>query len=531
MAPSTRSSRRLRDDINAWRQQRAERRQHPGASNLASGSAPRVVILGAGMSGLCAAIQLRRSGISDITILERSDGVGGTWRDNHYPGSACDVPSHLYSFSFATNPSWSRKFARQDEILRYFERVADQFALLPLCRFGVEVVAATFDQSRSVWVLRCADGIEIEAEVFIAATGQLSRPFIPPIDGLDTFEGTTFHSARWDHDHTLSGTRVGVIGNGASAVQFVPHVAAEAASMTLFQRSANWILPKPDREFSEREIWAFRHLPGVERAYRFSIYARLESRFTLMRDKSPLRRLVNRKILPEYRKLANDRLPEAACVPDYPIGCKRILISDDYYPALLKKTTRTVVDPIDHIVADGIVTSTGEHFPLDTIIFGTGFQTTKFLTPISVTGLDGRDLHDEWAKGASAHLGMAVPGFPNCFILYGPNTNLGHNSIIFMTERQVEHIVRCVRELWRRGGHMEISPEVMTRSDMETQARAQRTVWVASCDSWYKNAEGRLTNNWPDRTTEYWRETVRSGPDDYDFAPGHVTSGQPARTP
>ncbi len=507
MAPS----RGIRSDFERWRA-----RRRLTAAPPPSGKAPRVAILGAGMSGICAAIKLREAGVRDITILERSDGVGGTWRDNHYPGSACDVPSHLYSFSFAPNPDWSRKFSPQSEILAYFERVAREYGLLPFCRFGVEVVRATFDEDRKVWRIELDGGEVVEADVFIAATGQLNRPYVPDIPGLDEFEGTWFHSARWDHDHSFEGEAVAVIGNGASAVQFVPHVARNAASLIQFQRSANWILPKPDREFRSWERFAFRHVPGVERFYRFTIWARFESRFSLMRRRSLFRKAFTALLVPQLEKLVRAGLPREAVIPDYPMGCKRVLISNDYWQALLRPTSKVVTTPIARVHPRAIETADGELHPVDTIVFGTGFQTTRFLTPIEVRGVGGCDLHEEWAKGASAHLGMAVPGFPNCFILYGPNTNLGHNSIIFMVERQVEYLVECVVELWRSGARsMDLRPEVMRESDREVQRLAEGTVWLASCDSWYKTDEGRLTNNWPDHTYEYWRATLRSGIEDY----------------
>lgn len=482
------------------------------------GPAPRVIILGAGMSGLCAAIRLRGIGVRDITILERSDGVGGTWRDNHYPGSGCDVPSHLYSYSFAPNLNWTRKFSPQHEILAYFERIADDYDLRPLCRFGVEVTEARFDETDNVWRIETAEHGEFVGDVFIAATGQLNRPFIPDLPGLDRFEGTVFHSARWDHDHDLTGERVGVVGTGASAIQFVPHVARQAAELTLFQRSPNWVAPKPDRAFTPRELLAFRRIPGLAKAYRFSIYARFEMRFNMMMQRSWMRPLLTKMFVKELSKLVSDRTPRAAVIPDYPLGCKRILISDDWYPAILAPTTTIELEPIAEVVPDGIVTTSGTHHRLDTIIFGTGFQTTKFLTPIAVTGPGGADLHETWAKGASAHLGMTVSGFPNLFILYGPNTNLGHNSIIFMTERQMDHVVRCVENLWRSGAdRIELRREVMAASDAEIQRRAARTVWVAGCDSWYKDEAGRLTNNWPAHTYEFWRRAVKDPTDDYEL--------------
>jgi len=483
-----------------------------------SGPAPRVIILGAGMSGLCAAIKLREVGIRDITILERSDGVGGTWRDNHYPGSACDVPSHLYSYSFARNPDWSRKYAPQAEILAYFERIADDYDLRPLCRFGVEVTEARFDGTNGVWRVTTAGSGEFTSEVFIAATGQLNRPFIPEIEGLDSFEGTMFHSARWKNDHDFTDERIGVVGAGASAIQFVPRVVAEAGPVTIFQRSPNWVMPKPDRKFRRWERWAFRNLPGVDLVYRFSIYVRLEATFNMMLKRSWMRRAITRLVVPELEKITSERIGRDAIIPTYPVGCKRILISNDWYPAILKPSTTIETDHIARIVADGIITESGAHHQLDTIIFGTGFQTTKFLTPITVTGLDGRDLHEAWIEGASAHLGISVSGFPNFFILYGPNTNLGHNSIIFMTEREVNHVVEVVSELWRAGASwVEVRPEVMAASDAATQRLATGTVWVATCDSWYKDDAGRLTNNWPAHTYRYWQKTAKDPSADYEL--------------
>ena len=483
-----------------------------------SGPAPRVIILGAGMSGMCAAIRLRQVGVRDVTILERSDGVGGTWRDNHYPGSACDVPSHLYSYSFAPNPDWSRKYSPQGEILAYFERVADDFDLRPCCRFGVEVTDARFDEADGVWRVATAGHGEFVGEIFIAATGQLNRPFIPEIPGLDTFEGSMFHSARWDDAHDFTGERVGVVGTGASAIQFVPVVVDQAGPVTLFQRSPNWVMPKPDRAFRSWERWMFRHVPGLERAYRFSIWARLEARFNMMMKRSWMRTVITRMAVPELEQLTSERLPREALIPDYPIGCKRILISNEWYPAILNPATTVETDPIAEVVPDGIVTVAGHHHRLDTIVFGTGFQTTKFLTPITVTGIGGRDLHEAWAAGASAHLGISVSGFPNLFILYGPNTNLGHNSIIFMTEREVDHVGDCVMNLWASGAAwIDVRPEVMAASDAEVQRLARNTVWVASCASWYKDDAGRLTNNWPAHTYRYWREAAKDPTGDYEL--------------
>lgn len=473
---------------------------------------PRVAILGAGAAGLCAAIELAEQGIDDVVIYERGDGVGGTWRANTYPGAACDVPSHLYSFSFFSKRDWSRKFAPQPEILQYFEDVADHFGLRPKLRLRCEVTDATFDDATGRWRLRVVDrsGPDEETrtevvDVLVCALGQLNRPFVPDIDGLDRFGGPVVHSAEWDHDVVLEGRRVGVVGNGASALQFIPPVARIAAHTTVFQRSANWIIPKPDRPFRRWERAAL-SVPAIQRLYRWRIYWRLEINFLLMRRSSRAGALLGRMLAKRLRTLATDDLPEAALVPDYPMGCKRILISNDYYSTLRRPDVSVELDPIARVESGAVVTASGHRHELDVLLLGTGFRTTEFLAPMRVTGRHGRDLNDEWAKGAHAHLGVAVSGFPNLFVLYGPNTNLGHNSIIFMIEAQSRYVARAVRHLrdadlrW-----IDVRGDVMDRYNTTIQRQADRTVWVADCHSWYKNEHGLVTNNWPDFTFNYWR--------------------------
>jgi len=477
---------------------------------VSGSTSPRVIVLGAGAAGLCVSIKLIEAGVTDVTILEKSDGVGGTWRANTYPGAACDVPSHLYSYSFAPKKDWTRKFAEQPEILDYFEGIADRYDLRRRIRFGCEATAARFDDEAGEWHVSSADGSTLVADVLISGLGQLNRPFTPAIDGLDTFvDGTdraVFHSARWDHEVPLAGRRIGVIGNGASAVQFVPPVAAEAGAVTIFQRSANWILPKPDREFSPAERRIFRTVPFAERLFRWNIYWRLEKNFFFMRRGSALGRLIERMVGKELRKIVSDDLPAEALIPDYPPGCKRILISNDYYTTLLRPDVDVELSHIDHVEPGVVVTEDGERHELDVLIFGTGFKSTEFLAPLQVTGRDGADLNEAWATGARAHLGVAVAGFPNFFMLYGPNTNLGHNSIIFMIEAQSRYITRAVREL-RDGGlaWLDVRGDVMDLYNTQLQREADGTVWVADCDSWYKNEHGVVTNNWPAFTVSYWK--------------------------
>ncbi|MEZ5239365.1 MAG: NAD(P)/FAD-dependent oxidoreductase [Microthrixaceae bacterium] len=359
----------------------------------------RVAIIGAGAGGLCMAAQLKLAGRSDFVVLERSEGVGGTWRDNTYPDAACDVPSHFYSFSFATNPDWSRKWAKQPEILAYFESLVERFDMAGHFRFGVEVTEAAWSDEDCTWTIRTTGGAEVVADVVVSALGQLNMPHVPDLEGLEDFEGTRFHSARWDHDHDLGGESVGVIGIGASAIQFVPPVARQARRVTLFQRSANYVVPKPDREFRAWERWVFRNVPGAERAYRAWTYWRLESKFNLMRRDSWLGRWLQGRFEKDLAALASDRLPMDVLMPDYVPGCRRLLISDDWYPTLRRENVEVVGSGVERLTPHGVDTLDGRHFEVDTLIFGTGFRTTEFLTPLKITGSRGRDLNEVWAGG------------------------------------------------------------------------------------------------------------------------------------
>lgn len=475
-----------------------------------SGTPPEVAILGAGFGGMGMAIQLQEAGIHSFTIYEKSDGVGGTWRDNTYPGAACDAPSHLYSFSFAPNPDWSRQFAPQAEILEYLERCADDRGLRSHLRLHTAIASARFDEVEGRWHLRSTDGDEFTADVVVSGLGQLNRPSIPDLPGLDTFAGTTFHSARWNHEHALGGARVAVIGNAASAVQFVPKIATEVDHLDVFQRSPNWVLPKPDMAFTPRWKWAFRSVPGFRAAYRALIYGLLESRFLAFR--------YNERCGPTFEASAKKHLsrqvadPElrAKLLPTYPIGCNRMLISDDYYPALTRDNVDLVTSAIDRIEPEGIVTDDGELHPVDTIIFATGFESTKFLYPLEICGRDGRRLDEAWADGAEAYFGTLVSGFPNLFLLYGPNTNLGHNSIVFMIEQQVRYILSCLRATHARGAQwIDVDKAIQDAHNAELQHQLAESVWAAGCSSWYRTESGKIVNNWPDFTFRFWWDLRR----------------------
>lgn len=492
---------------------------------------PRVAIIGTGIGGLGMAIRLVQMGVDDVTLFEKADALGGTWRDNTYPGSGCDVPSHLYSLSFAPNPDWSRRFPEQSEILDHLERIADDFDVRRRIRFSTEVTAATFDDATGTWTLTLGSGETFEADVVVAATGQLNRPHVPEVEGLDSFAGTVFHSARWRHDHDLSGEDVAVIGIGASAIQFVPAIADEVGRMTLFQRSVNYVGPKPDAPIGDRAQKVFRTFAPARLAYRASIWARFESRFVIFKQGSKLGEIGRKRFQEGLKPLVTDDLPEEAVVPDYPLGCRRILISNDWYPTLARPDVEVVTDHVDRVEPDAVVAG-GRRYPADTIIFGTGFETTDFLAPITVTGAGGQRLGDVWADGAEAHLGITVSGFPNLFLLYGPNTNLGHNSIIFMLERQIGWILQAVRTLATEGRRwVDVRPEVQAASNAKLDRELARTVWAGSCHSWYKDARGRITNNWSSYTYRYWLRTRRLDRSDLALGPRRTEPSAPADAP
>jgi cation diffusion facilitator CzcD-associated flavoprotein CzcO len=479
-----------------------------------------IAIFGAGVSGLCTAIQLKKAGIHSFTIFEKSDAVGGTWHDNTYPGASCDVPSHLYSFSFEPNPEWSRAFSPQPEIQRYLHRCAEKYGVLPHIRFGAEVASASFDEAHGKWRIRLASGEEVIADAIVAGLGQLNRPHFPAIPGIDAFEGASFHSARWNAAWDPAGQEVAVIGNGASAIQFIPEIAKTAAKVTIYQRSANWVIPRNDRRIAASAQERFRRHPALLRATRALIWFLLEIRFfAFLRDSWFSRRMT--RVATEYLdSVVKDPALRAKLLPDYPVGCKRILISDDYYQALVKPNVEVVTEPIARIEPGGVTTGDGRTRRADALIHATGFETTTFLAPLAVEGRGGRKLDVVWRGGAEAHLGITVPGFPNLFLLYGPNTNLGHNSIIFMIECQVGYTVQCIEELARRRARfMDVRPDVTARFNAEVQRKLAKTAWTAGCASWYKTESGKVVNNWSGFTTDYWLRTRRPRWSDFEFTP------------
>lgn len=476
-----------------------------------------ICIIGSGFAGLCMGIQLKKAGIDSFVILEKADNVGGTWRDNTYPGAACDVPSHLYSFSFELNPSWSRKFSPHDEIQAYLEHCVEKYELLPHIRFGTEVSEARFDATLGRWEVGTKGGETLYARVLIPAVGQLSRPAYPSIPGLDGFTGTAFHSARWDHDYDFEGKTVAVIGTGASAIQFVPQIAKKAKHVHVFQRSAPWILPKPDRAFTGLEKRLFSRVPGLAKAYRGSIYCGMEWRAVGFQGFAPLMKAVGWQAMRHLKQTIADPELRDKLTPDYRIGCKRVLLSNDYYPTMARDNVSLVTDGIVRIEGNAVVTDDQVWREVDAIVFGTGFKASEFLAPMRITGLEGRDLNQEWRDGAEAYKGISVAGFPNMFILYGPNTGLAHNSIVYMIESQVRYVMDGLRTLKDRpAAYLDVRDDVQTRYNTWIQSQIDDSPWQ-DCQSWYRAEGGKNTANWPGFTFVYRAKTRHADLRDYEL--------------
>ncbi len=483
-------------------------------------SAPSVVIIGTGFGGLCMAIQLKKAGMDNFVLLEKASGVGGTWRDNTYPGAACDVQSHLYSYSFEPKHDWSRKFSGQQEIRGYMEECVEKYGLQSHLRFNKEVVKASYDESTHRWSIETADGETQQANVLVTATGQLNQPAYPSIKGMENFKGKVFHSARWDHSYDLSGKAVAVIGTGASAIQFVPEIVPKVKNLKLFQRSGAWVVPKADRAFNAWEQWLFKKLPVHDRLYRSLIYWKNESRALAFTRFGAVLELLSLQARWEAKRKVRDPEKRKNLIPDYKIGCKRILISNDWYPAIDKDNLDLITDNIERIEENAVVTSDGQRHEVDAIIYGTGFKATQFLSPMTITGREGQALNDAWQDGAEAYKGICVSGFPNMFMLYGPNTNLGHNSIVYMLESQVSYIIDCLQTLQRKeAGAMNVRTERQRSYVDALQARLEGTVWDSGCTSWYRDENGKNTINWPGFTFVYRHATRAVNPKDFDFLP------------
>ena len=483
-----------------------------------------MAIIGAGFAGLGLGRYLKQAGIDSFVIFEKGQELGGVWRENTYPGAACDVPSHLYSFSFEPHYAWSFRYGKQAEILGYIRHVAAKYDLMRHVRFGQEVAEAVYDEARGLWALRLGSGERFEAEVLVSAVGQLHRPAYPDIPGMERFAGCAFHSARWNHRYDFSGKRVAVIGSGASAVQFVPEIAGLAQRLYLFQRSPGWCIPKFDRRFNALERWLLDRAPVVYDIDRRRIFWLIEFLASSMVTRGILRWMADGVLKLLARVLLRIQVRDPALrrklTPDFPIGCKRTLLSNDWLPALARPTTEVVTEAIAEVTAGGVRTADGKLHEVDAIVYGTGFAASQFLAPMDLKGRQGQSLRALWRGGAEAYLGTGVAGFPNFFMMYGPNTNLGAGSIIYMLEAQARYITQCV-ELLRRQAlrSIEVRAETQQAYNEELRGRNRSTTYESGCHSWYIGPDGRNTNNWVGYMSEYGRRLRQVRPEDYVLEP------------
>jgi cation diffusion facilitator CzcD-associated flavoprotein CzcO len=482
-----------------------------------------IAIIGSGFAGIGAAIRLQQAGFDDYVVLERARDVGGTWRDNSYPGCACDVPSHLYSFSFAPNPEWTRSFSPQPEIWAYLRRVADEHGVTQHTRFGAEVLDAAWNDDAGVWEIETADG-DLTARVLIAGFGGLAEPKLPPVPGIEDFPGAIFHSAQWDHEHDLTGERVAVVGTGASAIQFVPQIQPRVQELHLFQRTAPWIMPRFDRDITRVEHFLFKHLPLTQRLARAGIYWARESMVVGMAGEPRLLKGLQLLAKRFIKKSISDRELRRKVTPDYTIGCKRILISNDYLPSLDKPNVELVPSGLSEVRGNIVVGADGTEREVDTIILGTGFYVTDSPMARRVRGADGRSLAEVWEGSMQAHRGTTVAGFPNYFHLVGPNTGLGHNSIVFMIESQLNYVVDALATMRREGAHSaEVDGAAQARYNAGVQRAMEGTVWTAGgCASWYIDSKGANTTLWPGFTFKFRELTKRFDREHYELRPARV---------
>ncbi|MFH8594634.1 flavin-containing monooxygenase [Streptomyces rimosus] len=469
----------------------------------------RVAVIGSGFGGLGAAVRLRRQGITDFVVLERAGSVGGTWRDNSYPGCACDVPSHLYSFSFAPNPEWPRNFSGQPHIRAYLERVTDTFGLRPHIRFDSEVRSLRWNGEELYWEVETASG-SLTADVVVSATGPLSDPKVPDVPGLDSFPGKVFHSARWDHDYDLRGKRVAMIGTGASAIQIVPSIQPTVDRLTLFQRTPAWVLPRADRKISGLERWLHAKVPATRAARRGLLWGIRELQVSAFTKRPNELGLIEGLAKGHMKRAVKDPALRAKLTPDYRIGCKRILLSNSYYPALTQPNVDVVASGLKEVRGKVLVASDGTETEADAIVFGTGFHVTDMPIAHRVTGANGTTLAEEWKDGMEALRGTTAAGFPNFLTIIGPNTGLGNSSMILMIESQLNYLVDFMRQLDVLGGKIALNarPSAVHAWTRGVQKRMERTVWnTGGCDSWYLDSNGRNTTAWPGTTAEFRKVT------------------------
>ncbi|GAB3507257.1 flavin-containing monooxygenase [Amycolatopsis cihanbeyliensis] len=490
-----------------------------------------VIIVGTGFSGLGMAIQLRREGREDFVILEKAQDVGGTWRDNTYPGCACDIQSHMYSFSFEQNPDWSRSFSPQQEIWDYMRWVARKYDLYRFIRFGQEMTGAHWDSEEYRWHVTSANGDTFVGSFLVSGVGALHVPQVPKLPGIERFEGKAFHSAEWDHDYDLRGKKVAVVGTGASAVQFVPQIAKDVERLTLFQRTPPWIMPKPDHAMPRWARTLFNRVPGVQRLYRNALYWMLEVRAVGFNGHPSLMKLGEKLAKRNIDKHVKDRDLRRKLTPDYTMGCKRVLISNDYYPSLTRDNVDVITEGINEVTERGVIDSTGTEHQVDAIIFGTGFHVTDAFDDLDVTGVGGRQLAKEWADhGMQTYMGINVAGFPNLFFLLGPNTGLGHNSVVFMIESQIRYVADAIRMVEQSGSAaVDVRQDAQERFNTDIQRKLHKGVWTqGGCTSWYLDAMGVNRTVWPGFTWRYWMQTRKLKAEDFELIGRTSPAGGPA---
>jgi cation diffusion facilitator CzcD-associated flavoprotein CzcO len=500
-------------------------------AGAAERAAPSVLIVGAGFGGIAAAIELTRNGFGDVKILEKAPDLGGTWYYNDYPGAACDVPSHLYSFSFAQRRDWSRLCSPQAEIHDYLQDVARQRGVDRLIEYERTVSSCTWNEAALRWELETADGASYRADAIVLASGQLHQPSYPRIDGLESFAGHSFHSSRWDHEYPLAGRRVGVVGTGASAVQLIPEISPEVRHLSVFQRTGNWFLPRRNRRYPAPVKAAIEFIPGLQAFRRRFIFEYGETLTSAIRHPRTIG-LVGAALSAAFmRYQLRDAELRRKAWPNYTFGCKRVLFSSYYLSALQRANVDLVAEPIARAEECGLMTADGTLHELDCIIWGTGFKTTEFMSPMEITGAQGRTLREAWAEGPRAHLGICVSGFPNMFLMYGPNTNTSGGSIILYEEAQAAYLRQALELLRDRGaGAIEVRPEVQDASDRALQARFAGTAWT-QCDSWYRNERGRIVANWPGYMREYQEQTSELHDEEYLLTmPARSPAGSPLST-
>ncbi|RDH74785.1 NAD(P)/FAD-dependent oxidoreductase [Mycolicibacterium moriokaense] len=488
-----------------------------------------VGVIGAGPGGLAMGIFLRKAGFRDFTIFDREDGVGGTWRINTYPGLACDVKSHLYSYSFDLNPNWSRLWSGQAEILDYFERCAQRYRLGPNLALNTEIVSAQWDADAAKWWLVTGTGERHCFDVVVSAVGLFTQPVLPDLVEQEPFTGTLMHTARWDHSVDLDGARVAVLGTGSTAAQLVPEVAKVAQKVYSVQRSPTWILPKPDRDYSEREKWVFAHIPLAKKFYRTRLWLRSESNIGVIENGSEKTQEFKAIALRQLEATVDDDELRRRLTPEHPFGCKRLVFATDYLQTLTQPHVEVVSSPARALKSRSLVTEDGAELDVDVVLCATGYAAADYLGQIDVVGEQGASLHETWSDGAYAYLGMAVPGFPNFFMLYGPNTNVGSNSVIFMLEAQARYIVRALKRMRRKGkSYVAVRQEAMAKFLARIDEWMEGTVWLTRCSNYFRAANGRVVTQWPRSARAFWGMTRRFKASDYVFEPPAAAGNAPA---